>query len=115
MPPAGAPPGKTPSFERPLSAAAMEQVLEAVMAGRMSAEETAALRKRLKIFMIIGIVGIVIGVAALGMLFVRYLPEIQNILENAGVNTVAPDALPQTPLNTAAGLLPLLRSFIGGR
>ncbi|OHA10052.1 MAG: hypothetical protein A3A44_01070 [Candidatus Sungbacteria bacterium RIFCSPLOWO2_01_FULL_60_25] len=79
------------------------------------AEETAALRKRLKIFMIIGIVGIVIGVAALGMLFVRYLPEIQNILENAGVNTVAPDALPQTPLNTAAGLLPLLRSFIGGR
>src|SRR3989344_5151330 len=66
------------------------------------AEETAALRKRLKIFMIIGIVGIVIGVAALGMLFVRYLPEIQNILENAGVNTVAPDALPQTPLNTAA-------------
>ena len=42
MPPAGAPPGKTPPFERPLSAAAMERALGDVMAGRMSAEELAA-------------------------------------------------------------------------
>ncbi len=42
MPPAGAPFGKTPSFEQPLDTAAMERVLGDVMAGRMSAEEVAA-------------------------------------------------------------------------
>ena len=42
MPPAGAPPGKTPSFEQPLRAEEMERVLGDVMAGRMRDEEIAA-------------------------------------------------------------------------
>lgn len=74
-------------------------------------EETAKMRKRLVMFAVLGIVGSVLVVAALGALIVKYLPEIQNILKNAGVDTAAPNVFPQTPLNTAAGLIPLLRSL----
>lgn len=80
-----------------------------------SPEETARMRKRLAILAAVGAVGTILIFAALGALILKYLPEIQNILKNAGVDAVAPNAFPQTPLNTAAGFIPLLRSLFGGQ
>ena len=78
------------------------------------AEEAASIRKRLTIFITIGIVGTALIIAALGTLFAKYRPEIQNFLQKIEAGSGAP-AFPQTPLSTAAGLASLFQSLFGGR